>query len=76
MGIDRDGARRGNADAITICLSGYGATGPFSSFLSYGPVLQAHAGFDEATGYDASTNGLIDFYKANRDSHFREKGPQ
>lgn len=51
MGIDRDGARRGNPRAITVCLSGYGATGPLSSFLSYGPVLQAHAGFDEATGY-------------------------
>ena len=31
---------------------------------------------EPVTGYDASTNGLIDFYKANRDSHFREKGPQ
>ena len=29
-----------------------------------------------ASGYDASTNGLIDYYKANRDTHFHERGPQ
>jgi glucose-6-phosphate isomerase len=29
-----------------------------------------------ATGYDASTNGLIDFYKANRGAQFGEGGPQ
>ena len=28
------------------------------------------------SGYDASTNGLIDFYKANRETQFRERGPQ
>lgn len=27
-------------------------------------------------GYDGSTNGLIDFYKANRDTRYREGGPQ
>ena len=33
-------------------MSGYGETGPLASYLSYGPILQAHAGFDEATGYE------------------------
>ncbi len=28
------------------------------------------------SGYDASTNGLIDFYKANREAQIRERGPQ
>jgi glucose-6-phosphate isomerase len=27
-------------------------------------------------GYDSSTNGLVDFYKANRDAQFRQRGPQ
>jgi glucose-6-phosphate isomerase len=31
---------------------------------------------EPVTGYDASTDGLINFYKANRDAHFHEKGPQ
>ncbi|MEI7991957.1 MAG: CoA transferase [Actinomycetota bacterium] len=51
MGIDGDGARKQNPSAVTVCLSGYGATGPLASYLSYGPVLQAHAGFDEMNGY-------------------------
>ena len=32
-------------------MSGYGADGPLAGNMSYGPVLQAHSGFDEATGY-------------------------
>ena len=31
---------------------------------------------EPVSGYDASTNGLIDFFKANRDTRFRERGPQ
>ena len=31
---------------------------------------------EPVTGYDSSTNGLIDFYKANRDARARERGPQ
>jgi glucose-6-phosphate isomerase len=31
---------------------------------------------EPVSGYDASTNGLIDYYKANRDTHSREKSPQ
>jgi glucose-6-phosphate isomerase len=37
------------------------------------PDLEPH---EPVSGYDASTNGLIDFYKANRDTRFGEKGPQ
>lgn len=52
LGIDADRVSELNPSAITIAMSGYGATGPLADNLSYGPVLQAHAGFDEATGYD------------------------
>lgn len=54
MGLDAAGSRAENPDVVTVCMSGYGETGPLAGFLSYGPVVQAHAGFDEATGYDAS----------------------
>src|SRR5690606_23144841 len=32
-------------------MSGYGETGPMASHASWGPILEAHSGFDEATGY-------------------------
>ncbi len=32
-------------------MTGYGETGPFASHSSYGPILEAYGGFDEATGY-------------------------
>ena len=51
LGIDATGAGRANPDVVTVAMSGYGETGPLASYLSYGPILQAHAGFDEATGY-------------------------
>ncbi len=37
-----------------MSMSGYGETGPLAGYLSYGPILQAHAGFDEATGYEGA----------------------
>jgi crotonobetainyl-CoA:carnitine CoA-transferase CaiB-like acyl-CoA transferase len=49
--IDAKGVRADNGRAITVSMSGYGADGPLAGNLSYGPVLQAHGGFDEATGY-------------------------
>ena len=32
-------------------MTGYGETGPMSTHSSYGPMLEAHAGFAAATGY-------------------------
>ncbi len=52
LGIDVDSVRRSNPDAVTISMTGYGTDGPLAANLSYGPVLQAHGGFDEATGYE------------------------
>jgi crotonobetainyl-CoA:carnitine CoA-transferase CaiB-like acyl-CoA transferase len=54
LGIDAAGVGRHNRRGITVAMSGYGETGPLASYLSYGPILQAHAGFDEATGYEGA----------------------
>ena len=35
----------------SVSMSGYGETGPMALFASYGPMLEAYGGFDEATGY-------------------------
>jgi crotonobetainyl-CoA:carnitine CoA-transferase CaiB-like acyl-CoA transferase len=51
VGADPASARASNPNAITVSMSGYGSAGPLAANLSYGPVLQAHGGFDEATGY-------------------------
>ena len=51
MGLDAAGVARHNARAVTILMSGYGETGPLASHASWGPILEAYAGFDEATGY-------------------------
>ncbi len=52
IGADPASVRVANPRGITVSLSGYGADGPLAGNLSYGPVLQAHGGFDEATGYE------------------------
>lgn len=52
LGIDAHSVARHQPAAVTVSMSGYGETGPLASYLSYGPVLQAHGGFDEATGYE------------------------
>src|SRR5436305_8587950 len=52
LGIDVASVRRQNGSAVTVSMSGFGETGPLAGYLSYGPVLQAHGGFDEATGYE------------------------
>jgi crotonobetainyl-CoA:carnitine CoA-transferase CaiB-like acyl-CoA transferase len=51
MGLDAAGVARHNARAVTVLMSGYGGTGPLASHASWGPILEAYAGFDEATGY-------------------------
>jgi crotonobetainyl-CoA:carnitine CoA-transferase CaiB-like acyl-CoA transferase len=51
LGVDGDAVHRVNPSAVAVAMTGYGTTGPLSGRVSYGPVLQAHAGFDEATGY-------------------------
>ena len=52
LGIDRDVAERLNPTAITVAMTGYGETGPMRSHASYGPLLEAFGGLDEAMGYE------------------------
>ena len=40
-----------NPLGVTVAMTGYGETGPMATHLSYGPILEAYGGFDEATGY-------------------------
>ncbi len=41
----------GNPGVASVAMTGYGETGPLASHSSYGPMLEAHAGFAAATGY-------------------------
>jgi crotonobetainyl-CoA:carnitine CoA-transferase CaiB-like acyl-CoA transferase len=40
-----------NPHIASVAMTGYGETGPMSTHSSYGPMLEAYAGFAEATGY-------------------------
>ena len=40
-----------NPRIIRASMSGYGATGPYRDRASFGPILEAHSGFADATGY-------------------------
>ncbi len=51
LGIDAASLAPHNDRLVTVAMTGYGETGPMASHSSYGPVLEAYAGFDEATGY-------------------------
>ncbi len=51
LGIDAASLAPVNGRLVTVAMTGYGETGPMASHSSYGPVLEAYAGFDEATGY-------------------------
>jgi crotonobetainyl-CoA:carnitine CoA-transferase CaiB-like acyl-CoA transferase len=51
LGIDHETLSAINPRIITMTMSGYGETGPMASHFSWGPILEAHSGFDEATGY-------------------------
>ncbi|HEY92006.1 MAG TPA: CoA transferase [Dehalococcoidia bacterium] len=51
LGLDYDACRAIKPDIIYLSLSGYGATGPSSNFVSYGMQLQAFSGLASLTGY-------------------------
>src|SRR5438093_2616744 len=51
MGLGWDVLRRLRADLIVIALSGYGATGPDSDKVSYGPAQVPLSGMSSVTGY-------------------------
>jgi crotonobetainyl-CoA:carnitine CoA-transferase CaiB-like acyl-CoA transferase len=51
MGLGYDTLRQLKPDIIMIALSGYGATGPESEFVSYGPAQVPLSGMSSLTGY-------------------------
>lgn len=52
MGLGYEVLRAIKPDIIMAALSGYGATGPESSYVSYGPPQVALSGMSSLTGYD------------------------
>lgn len=51
LGINHARLLDRNPDIISVAMTGYGETGEMAAHASYGPILEAFAGFDEATGY-------------------------
>jgi crotonobetainyl-CoA:carnitine CoA-transferase CaiB-like acyl-CoA transferase len=51
MGLGYEALRAVKPDIIMASLSGYGATGPESSYVSYGPPQVALSGMSSLTGY-------------------------
>src|SRR6185436_5610249 len=51
LGLGYEALRAVRPDVIMIALSGYGATGPESQFVSYGPAQVPLSGMSSLTGY-------------------------
>jgi benzylsuccinate CoA-transferase BbsF subunit len=51
LGLGYEKLREIKPDIVQISMSGYGQTGPFRSFLGYGPPASALAGLFGLTGY-------------------------
>ncbi|MBI1817933.1 MAG: CoA transferase [Deltaproteobacteria bacterium] len=51
MGLGYEVLRQIKSDIIMIALSGYGATGPESHYVSYGPAQVPLSGLSSVTGY-------------------------
>ncbi len=54
LGIDHQTLRAIKTDIVTVSMSGYGATGPGSEAVSWGPILDAASGLAATTGYPDS----------------------
>jgi crotonobetainyl-CoA:carnitine CoA-transferase CaiB-like acyl-CoA transferase len=52
MGLGYEKLREYRPDLIMIAMSGYGQTGPYRSYIGYGPPAAALAGFCSVTGYE------------------------
>jgi len=51
MGLGYETCRALKPDVVMISLSGYGASGPESEYVSYGPAQVPLSGFSSVTGY-------------------------
>jgi crotonobetainyl-CoA:carnitine CoA-transferase CaiB-like acyl-CoA transferase len=52
LGVGYQSLRAMRPDLIMISLAGYGQTGPFRHYVSYGPVMAAHCGLQTLTTYE------------------------
>ena len=50
-GMDYESIRQINPGIIMLSMSGFGRTGPWRDWVSYGQTLQAMSGFTELTGF-------------------------
>ncbi len=51
LGVDPERLTTLNSTLASVAMTGWGEHGPMATYSSYGPILEAYAGFDEATGY-------------------------
>lgn len=51
FGLDYESLRKIRPDLLMISMPLYGQTGPWSSYMGYGHVLQAAAGYNHLTGW-------------------------
>ncbi len=51
LGLGYEALKRMRPDIIVVALSGYGATGPLSKYISYGPAQVPMSGLAGLTGY-------------------------
>jgi crotonobetainyl-CoA:carnitine CoA-transferase CaiB-like acyl-CoA transferase len=51
LGVGYQSLRAVRPDLIMISLAGYGQTGPFRNYVSYGPIMAAHCGLQALTTY-------------------------
>lgn len=51
LGLEPETLRALKPDLVTVSMSGYGATGPGSEAVSWGPILDAASGLAATTGY-------------------------
>lgn len=71
-GLDYDGLRTIKPDIIAVSMSGFGHTGPYKDHVSYGPTLQALAGYTllmrhpggEPAGFGFSYSDLVGGFTA------------
>ena len=57
MGLGYETLRKIKPDLIMLSLSGYGQTGPYSRFVSYGGLLGAQSGLFSVSGYATGEPG-------------------
>jgi crotonobetainyl-CoA:carnitine CoA-transferase CaiB-like acyl-CoA transferase len=52
FGVGYQALRKERPDLIMLSMSGYGQTGPYAKFVSYGLMIASHCGLHTVTSYD------------------------